>query len=57
MGSEAVTVQTVYSSNSVVTKLIITNYKLGDKDVVVMVDRSDVSPAGAQTTLHVDQFG
>ena len=51
-------VETHYNGNGVLTtKLILANYRMGDKEVVAMVNRNDVNPAGAKITLHLDQFG
>ena len=50
--------ETHYNGNGVLTtKLILANYRMGDKEVVAMVNRNDVNPAGAKITLHLDQFG
>ena len=51
-------VEAHYNGNGVLTtKLILANYRMGDKEVVAMVNRNDVNPAGAKITLHLAQFG
>lgn len=51
------TVTTAFSAQQIVTQLTIASYALGDQDITVKIDRTDVSPAGATKTLNVDQFG
>ena len=52
-------VSSLYSSTgkTIVTKFIISNYKLDDQEVVAGINRTDLNPAGASTVFMVDQFG
>ena len=55
--TETVKIESAYSGTGVTTKLILESYNGGDKEIVVMVMRHDVNPAGSKATLHLDQFG